>query len=532
MAAATLWGRFMNGLRTGVAAFNERYYIPHEDYGWDTYTARLNRYAFAEWYYNNTVYTRILGGAAELHRYERRLYKHVQGVYNPVKRLVDSYPAKIYGGQIDWMNLERGAIPVVSASETRIRDGVKALWRASNIGQVKSLYVHYGALYGDSVLKVVDDRASEKVRLEVVHPAKIKDITLNSAGDITRVVIEYNRTDDQPAPVGNAQWDESGGKSYVYTEVIDEQSFRTYKDGEPFAFYEDADGNKVSAWTNEYGFVPLVMVKHRNMGLDYGANAFYGSTRKIDILNDAASLLNDAIRKSVRIVWFFSGVNSANSTVTMSDEEKDQLPAIFAPVGAEKPFAMTPNLDLQSALANVAALSSEVEKDMPELALNSVRERVRDVTGAAIESLYQDAVERYVEAQGHYDDGLVRANRMALAIGGYNRYKGYEGFTLESRNDDSTEHQIAKRKYMFDKVSEMERLNILIAAGASKEFLMQELDYAQDVIDEELARMPVNDPNATMDELQSSFNGGQVPPSPTPSNLPGVTSDRPATNAA
>lgn len=65
---------------------------------------------------------------------------------------------------------------------------------------MKGLYVRNGAKLGDSVLKVVDDRGRDKVRIEVLDPRRLADVTLDEMMNIKSCVIEYERQDGDQKP--------------------------------------------------------------------------------------------------------------------------------------------------------------------------------------------------------------------------------------------------------------------------------------------------------------------------------------------
>jgi hypothetical protein len=386
----SVWGRFMRASQAFISAWNEKAFLPDTRSGWDLYANRQLRYYYADLYYNNVVYS-ALSQYAAVHKFNNKLYKYIRGIYNPVQRLVETYVSKVYGGALDMKNLKVGAIPVADADDN-LREALRQLWKWSNWGGAKSLYVRYGAMYGDVPIKVVDDPSSGKVRLEVLHPGKIKDIQLSPVGDVKRVVIEYQRDEETLRnPTGGFRQ----MKTYTYTEVIDEDSFSTYRDGEPYAYYADENGRMVAAWENRYGFVPMVLAKHKDRGFVFGENAFNGATRKIDEINDAASILNDQARKVVNAMFYFAGVRAA-AELTASGEQ-DELPAIYGPKESSA-TPMVANIDIAAVSQNIQNMLLELERDQPELALHRVREG-GNLTAPGINAGWSDAVERIQEAR-------------------------------------------------------------------------------------------------------------------------------------
>lgn len=465
--ATRLGSRVYASMRAGFSAarqtWNARALVPDSPDQWDAYTARLFRYAHWGAYYDNTIYTSLIRYAAQ-HRAAAHLYKHTRGVYNPVTRLVDMYVDKVYGGVLDTDTLETGAVPIADASPGLIR-ALRQVWVWSNWGVKKSLYVRTGTKCGDVALKIVDDRQRQKVRLEVLHPGKIRDVVTDDVGNVKTCVIEYERVEK----------DASGrDKTYVYTETIDKEMFRTFKDGEPFAYYTDMEGRPVFEWANEYGFVPLVLCQHKDVGLDWGAPPFHASWRKIDELNDSASLINDYIRKAVVPMWWGAGIRKKEDLV-VSQDERDQIPFVYAPANSQ-PYPMVFPMDVSAALANIQELQQEIERDMPELALHRLRSSGADLTAPGIRAGFNDAIDKIQEARGNYDDALVRAQQMAVSIGGYNRYAGFEGFNLDSYDAGALVHRIAERPVIEDQLTIQERMQFLISSKAPDRAVWRELN--------------------------------------------------------
>lgn len=478
----------MTAARMAVLAFNEQALIPTDNYDWNAYQSRLFRYALSEAYYSNIAYRSITTFSSRL-KSTSDLYKFVRGIYNPVARLTEAYSAKVYGGQLDFEDLSRGAIPITMASD-ELKLAIRQLWLWSNWGTQKTLYVRYGAQLGDVFLKVVDEPDKGKVRLEVVHPSKIKECVFDAVGNVKEVNIEYERC-------------EADGKTwYVYGEKITPDSFVTTKQGKPFDYMNNEGGKGVGEWDNPYGFVPMVLTKHKDMGQTWGANAFHGAIGKIDEINDAASILNDQIRKAVNVMWYFAGA-TRKAIIDGSTEAKDEVPAIYGPAESQ-PFPMIAPVDITAAGENVERLLAELERDMPELALHRLREG-GNLTAPGVKSAYSDAIDRFTEAQGTYDDGLIRAQKMAVTIGGIRRYDGFQSFNIDSYDNGDLEHFINARPIVKDEISKEQKLATLQGAQAPLWLILRELDYDEETIDEVNAWKEEQDRNAVRGLAEGVF---------------------------
>lgn len=472
----------MTAIRTGVSAAIASYQEtaiaptsgPLATGNWNKYAYRLQRYAIMEAYYHNTMFSDLNAWLTTL-KVRYGLYKHIRSIYNPVGRLVDLDVSKIYGGSINMQTLDGGAIPVAGADEKLVKALIQIMqW--SNWQTAKSLYTRYGAMLGDTAIKIVDDRQRRKTRMEVLHPGKLQEVTLDAVGNVKAATIQYEDSYIQP---------ETGREvTYTYTELIDKSEFVTLRDGEEYPFYEDAEGNPISRWRNEYGFVPLVLVKHLDMGQDWGGNAFYKALTKINEVNDLASNLHDQIRKAVNPIWFASGFAAGKKVERDPDAKKDDLLVLYGPADS-KLEALVANLDIGGALAAVDKALMEVERSVPELAIEQASD-LGTVSGVAVRNMFTGAVGLIEEFRGNYDSGLIRALQMAVAIGGYRGYDNLTGFTLDSYGRHDLDFYIKERPVFDDGLTEEQHFSVLSEIKddppAVARLKMERLGYAPDKI--------------------------------------------------
>lgn len=432
---------------------------------WDLAPVRMGRYAKYESYFNNSIYfdPKML---AQLMVNRPKIYKYTRGIHNPVNRDVALITSKVYGGALDMQGLIDGAIPIEQADET-LRDGIRQVWKWSNWQTNKSVYVQTGTKLGDVLLKVVDDTARGRVRLEVLDPRKVLDLVTDDVGDITYAYIEYERVDPETE------------RTYTYGEEITLETFKTFKDGELHPYYTDASGKPVAEWNNEYGFVPMALCQHSATGLTWGQNGYHASLSKIDEINDQASILNDQIRKVINPIWAVTGAQKADVNL---DTDRETIPTLHLPAGASIQALVT-QIDIAATSANIKELQAELEKDMPELALYRLREQA-SVTAPGVKAAYSDAIGRIQEARGQYDGTLVKAQQMAIAIGGYRRYEGFTAYSLESYENGDLEHFVGNRAVVPDELSLLDKVNVLKELGGTKKLVLQALGYPDDVIDE------------------------------------------------
>jgi hypothetical protein len=490
----------------GYLAWNQQALLPSLDPTFKSFDSRSFRYAVSQAYVNGNPY----GAAFSSGQISRKgLYTFIRDVLNVPAPLVELYVGEVYGGSLDMHNAEHGAIPVETEHEA-LRKQIVQLWRNSNWQSDKSLFVRMGATFGDVAVKVVDDRLAMQTYLEVLHPAKIRSIERDSKADITYARIEYERG-EVDTRTGNVE------ATYTYREDITPTEFRTFKDDRPFAYFKDAIERPVSVWRNDYGFVPLEVVQHKDVGQGWGLSAFHHTLNQIDEINDAWSLLNDNVRKAVNIVWAFK---NAKSDVEFSTNKRDQTPMLFLGENGQDPFAMVPNIDITAAGQNIINMTDNLMRAIPEYALHQVRDKGQ-MTAPGIRAGWSDAIDRIIEARGNYDGGLVRLQKMGVFIGAMMRYPGFEDQRYTSLEDERLEHGVAERPVIEDQLSEKEQMDMIKSlpdGPAQARLILERLHISEETIVEIVAELKLKQQQNQMNE-QAKLQGG-TPGQKPPAQLP------------
>ena len=527
---------FLNRLRAGAQAFYAAYsgksLIPRDTNGYDARDARLSRYATMASYADNEMYTTANPQflSRKLHN---RLYSNIRAIMNVCPRVVDLFVYFVYVGSIDMEHLKTGAIPLDTDDE-RIKDAARQVFKWSNWNAYKELFVRNGATYGDSAIKVVDDRGREKVYMEPLDPGRIKDVEQDDRGNVKSIVIEYQRDEEPDLTVAQpGQVNATQRKTYVYTEIITKEQFRTYKDNKPFGYYANAAGELVSEWDNEYGFVPVVLAQHNSTGLKWGANAFYKVLRKLDELNDASSLLNDQIRKVLNPLLVALGIMKKQSAtdrangvdLEVNGDGRDSITMLYVPQKDADIKPITPAIDIAAASANNLTMMGEIVNDLPILALQQIRSGGGDLTQPGIEAAYSDAIASVNAARANYDHATVRALQMCMSIGGYMGYEGFEGYTLESYDNGDIDFAIKNRPVINVGMTTERKVELLSSISkmnaALMEVALKELGFDEEVIDEVKAAKEEEAANAARGFGDAVFGSGF-------SNEDGFEDDEPA----
>jgi hypothetical protein len=395
--------------------------------------------------YENTSY-RDVHKWATAYRKQYSLYKYIRGVFNPAYRLGEFWKAHLFGGLLDAEAGEQGAIPIATDNES-LRPAIAELWKWSRWQVQKDILTVRGAILGDAVVQVVDDVVRGRVYLSLLYPGKMASIDRDVFGNVKGYVIEENRADPQ-----------GGARTVVYLEIVTRNGqdvvYETFLNGRPYAWPENIDqtGNALSTWTEPYGFVPLVVIQHNDVGLDWGWSELHPIRSKVQEADDLASLISDQVRKTVDPIWLMKGMKRAALSLTGATDTADanrpapgreELQAIWnVPVdgGAE---AMVADLKLENVLAHLNGILKEIERDVLELS-SDIHTSAGSASGRALRTARQPVVSKVVQRRANYDGALVAAHQMAIAIGGWRGYSEYAGFNLDSYARGDLNHTIAE----------------------------------------------------------------------------------------
>lgn len=400
----------------------------------ESWAARRLRYEMNWAAYENTAYREVHSWAKYMkNRYG--LYDYIRSIYSPAFKLGNFYQTHIWGGDL----------PQIDGSPEIVR-AVEELWKWSNWQVRKDIVTLWGAVLGDVALRVVDDIEKQRVYIEVLHPGLIESVEKDSFGNVKGYVIE----DTVSRP--------NGSGTVTYTEEVARDGmdvvYRTFLNGQPYAW------NGVSAeWREPYGFVPMALIQHNDVGLEWGWSELHPARSKMQELDDLASMVSDQIRKTINPIWLFKGMQSGNITFERQDPTnarpepgREQIPAIYAGEGASAQALVAP-LQMGDALGHINSILEDMERDYPELRPLPIQE----LSGRALRILRQPVENKVLQRRQNYDEALVKANQMAVAIGGFRGYEEYRGFNLDSYDAGQLDHSIADRPvFKLDEQDELE----------------------------------------------------------------------------
>lgn len=414
--------------------------------------ARLLRYDLNWAMYENTAYDNVHVWAESL-KSQKGLYKYVRNIYNPSFRIGEFWKAKLMGGILDPKagngKETPSCLPIMMEEDNpKLREAISIIWLWSNWQIKKDVWSLWTSIMGDGLIKIVDNVDKKKVYLQPIHPSRLKDLTLDEYGNVKGYVLEYKR----PDPESSSQF-ATFREEVTREEGSPEVFYRTYRNESLYA-WNPANGPE---WTEEYGFVPMVFNKHNDVGLDFGWSELHPDLSKFYEVDDQASKLHDQIRKLVEGAWLLAGVSKPDATKKVTGQEateekpqpgRTEQKFLYSTNADAKAHSLVAPIDVAQVSGSIMALVSELERDYPELRVDLANAN-GDISGRALRYNRSPAVAKVLQRRPNYDNALVRAQQMAVAIAGLRKYQGFEGFDLDSYNDGTLDHSIGHRP-VFD----------------------------------------------------------------------------------
>jgi len=246
------------------------------------------------------------------------------------------------------------------------------------------LFIHYGAMYGVSGLRVSDSP------IVTIVPA-----------DPTRFMLVYSGVYNKEPVM--CLWVEKrlddDGKEYEYAEVITDTTISTYKAGELFGY----DGRD-PMYENTIGKVPVFECLHINDGTPLGECTYQKAVVLLNELNDMASRLLEIIKRHADPQTVITGAEP-------SDLQRGSDIAWFLPAGADAQFVASA-IDIPGVLSFIQEIKTGVHDALPELSFDELK-KAGQVATATLELQLMELVIKIKRCRPNYDRALVYAMQLA-----------------------------------------------------------------------------------------------------------------------
>jgi hypothetical protein len=506
---------FSNSWQAGIYAARRVFEDPSTAHQQEMFAQRSSEFMLLWAYYNSSMFDKTArwlnsgswqnnafwpaSGGWQLYKSNYNLYRNIRMIYNPVRRLVDSYAGWIYPGVLseDGDDLPDGvqlAIPFSDDTDPALKMAIAQFWQWSNWQAKKSVLVRYGAALGSVLIEAIDDVERGKIYGEIQWPGFVRHLSLDAAGNVKAYSLQYS------------VWNLDEG-SYLYRKDVDQDQICYYRNDEP---YDYGYGAIVE---NIYGFVPAVWIKHIDVGADYGSPSIAGSFGKIDELNNLASHAHDQIHKIIgapAVIWSDApisnlfGKESKNRGTTTDFEkpaqEQENVLMLKGPSGGSL-SSLAGNLSLSDTKEYMVNLLSEIESDHPELTFYQQLRTMSQVTGPGANRMMGDVESRVVECQANYDQAMIKLFQMSVAIGGMRANSGawgtlnrqqqkFKPFGLDSYARGDLDMAIMPRPLLMPTKKEIAEekqsmwlgVQAAVTAGAPLELVLRDEGWSDDAL--------------------------------------------------
>ena len=350
----------------------------HQDFkkyrnAWD---ARQKELTYRGGYYDGSIYKKTRDGLWFL---GPKANGSVKPLFLPFARAVDIDAGSIPSG---W------EFPKTEAKADVWSKARDALFDASKWDTNGVLFVHYGAKYGVSGLRVSD--YNNKV---IVSPA-----------DPTRFMLIYG--DMYSSEPTMALWIEyrvdENNKRYEYAEVITPATISTYKDGESYAY-----GTAEVVYANPQKRIPIVECVHINDGTELGECTYQKAIVLLNEVNDMATRLSETIKKNEEPQTVITGADPA-------DLQRGSDWAWFLMNPEASAQFLVPQIDIEGVLSFIKEIKVGVHDALPELSFDELR-KAGQIATQTIELQLIEFVIKVQLTRPNYDRALTEAMKIAGA---------------------------------------------------------------------------------------------------------------------
>lgn len=387
---------------------------------------RRQLFKINESYYNNNVYDRLNdGGALDLiNEFLGELRSNeIKGIYNSVKRVVDVHAHSVFAGAYgqeikiaETTSDNRLVHPAVFPAMTKI-----ANW--SNFDQELERYVRYGALFGTVGIRIIakvgkgfpdDDPKERRVYLEFEHPSTIINAIRDKRGNVKSIITEY------VVNTGDLKLDNRGEsvKQRTVRELMTQKVVERVTENRTGGFSVipfNVGGEEHKKLTNQLGVTPYVIVHHEPKSGLFGSWCFQGVERKLDVTNALSAHLDKQIVRHVKAAWVVAASGEPPENIKLSGQDIIWF-RLDEGVSAPTIQPMVANLSLSDVQAKITNNLDEIADSLPELKATDGK-YLSGQSGETVAQLRLPAEVRVLAARKRYEDGLIRASKIAMSWG-------------------------------------------------------------------------------------------------------------------
>ncbi len=508
----TLLGRIknaMNGARIGWNVVDEAEIDVLSPEGYGAFSARRSAYAFLTSAYNQEAFREQADVPDRFKGPDQaELYAYIRDILGIAYALGEFYTTYLQGGPLDPAMgdgvAEPSALPILfgsavpEASVLAVRGALAELMMRSNYAVKKDLVSYLGSSLGDVFIEARDDFAARRMRLNVMHPGRVKRCEKDEEGNVQEY--EYEWKEKHP---------ERPGFTCTYSEIArragDVVQYQTYLDRRPYAWQGNPTkgGVPLREWeVSGFGFVPLVHVQHKDVALGWGQAEVQNALSMWREVSDLGCCLTDWARRALHSPHLVAGSQApgelpTGTRTTQVDETegtRDRSSFMFVtnPQAHADPL-LTP-MPVNGLVEYLELLMRKQRQDYPEISLQNVN-TAGTVSGETIRRAREPAAKKVRQRRQSYHGPTAAVMKMALTMGGVLGYRGYEGITIDSYNRGELDFRIGPTEVfdrdpqedMDEKVKKFTAIKTATDSGLPLEFVLREFGYSEEVIAATLA---------------------------------------------
>lgn len=376
---------------------------------------------------------------------DQKLYENTRQLWRQASAVVALYAQFVYAGNSLSAGVDplsdgtKGAIPI---DTTGLKDTeAKALrlvidewWRMVNYRQFKSMRPKFGAILGDVLTELVDDRATGAVRPQLVWPGHVVHLKLDLAGNVKEYVLEYPVTEPEIKYFGRNQQ----ARTYRYRKEVN---------GDAFVVWHD--DKKVYELKNPYGFVPAVWDRHEIVFGDRGMSAIERTFQQSAELNSVLSHAMDYNQKNFGAPIGVKGtslsnrnpsaiaamLNNRNSTGDpLADAALIAQELHLLPMTDNGAFITVP-FDIGKTGELLGFVRDSLEAENPEGSFSQQILEMTQVTAPGVERALGPIIGNVKDSRANYDTQTVKLTQMAISMTAQRVLEGWYGEVLTTRKE-------------------------------------------------------------------------------------------------
>lgn len=379
---------------------------------------------------------------------DQKLYRNTRQLWRQASAVVALYTQFVYAGNSLSTNADpltdgtRGAIPIEpqAGSESQneaLRTAIAEWWTQVNYRQFMSMRPKFGAILGDCLTELVDDKASGAVRPQLVWPGYVKHLELDLAGNVKAYSLEYMVSTPETKLFGTTQ----PAEQYKWRKDVNSEGYWYYRDDQ-----------LVDSAENPYGFVPAVWDRHEIVLGNRGMSAIERTMQQAIEVNSILSHAMDYQQKQFGAPIGVKGSSLSNRSgvLKMLNEKNSSGDPLHDAAMVAQSLGLLPmtndgdfvtvQFDVGKTSELLNLVMDSVLAENPEARYSQQILEMTQVTAPGVERALGPIIGLVQDARKNYDTQTVKLIQMALSITAYRVVTG--GYAPEVINRRRARYEV------------------------------------------------------------------------------------------